>query len=324
MYLHTMTLQALGPFAGAHTIDFAELGASGIFLLEGPTGAGKSTLIDALVFALYGKVASKDASDERLRSAHASPADETVVDLVFECGSGIYRVRRTPAYQRPKQRGSGTTLQQASVRLWRLSSPDAPEDGELLSARLDEAGLELQRIVGLDRHQFVQTVVLPQGEFAGFLRAKPEDRRGLLQRVFGTAVYEQVEQRLVRMRAEVGRAVEDGREAVARSTAHLLGAAGLAEEEATALQAASGSLEDPDGEGGLLALGRAHADALEERARRARTVADQAKAACAGTQQALDDGRRQLDLVRRRTALRTELATLEARSDEHQREADRC
>ncbi len=73
MHLHRLTLQALGPFVGRHTIDFAELGASGLFLLEGPTGAGKSTLIDAVVFALYGKVAASDASDERLRSAHAAP-----------------------------------------------------------------------------------------------------------------------------------------------------------------------------------------------------------------------------------------------------------
>ncbi|HEY3436523.1 MAG TPA: AAA family ATPase, partial [Actinotalea sp.] len=86
MHLHAMTLQALGPFAGTHTIDFAQLGASGLFLLEGPTGAGKSTLIDALVFALYGKVASQDASEDRLRSAYAGPDQETVVDLVFESG----------------------------------------------------------------------------------------------------------------------------------------------------------------------------------------------------------------------------------------------
>jgi len=204
MYLHRMTIQALGPFAGQHTIAFTDLAASGLFLLEGPTGSGKSTLIDAIVFALYGKVASPDASEDRLRSAHAAPEVETFVDLVLETGSGIYRVRRSPAYQRPKQRGTGTTLQQSQVRLWRLTSPDAL-DGDVLSTRADEAGAELRRAVGLDREQFVQTIVLPQGEFASFLRADPESRRGLLQQVFGTEVYERLQQRLERMRAEVGR-----------------------------------------------------------------------------------------------------------------------
>ena len=212
MQLHRMTFQALGPFPGRHTIDFAALGASGLFLLEGPTGSGKSTIIDALVFALYGRVASADASEDRIRSDHAAPTEETFVDLVFETASGVYRVRRTPRYERPKQRGTGTTTQQPSVRLWRLTSPDAPDDGELVSSRLDEAGLELTRAIGLDREQFVQTVVLPQGEFAAFLRAKPEERRGVLQKVFGTEVYERLERRLAAMRAEAGRGLDAARE----------------------------------------------------------------------------------------------------------------
>ncbi len=125
MRLHTLTIQAVGPFAGRHTVDFAALSAGGLFLLEGPTGAGKSTVIDAVVFALYGKVASASASEDRLRSAFAADDVETVVDLVFETGSGVYRVRRTPAYERAKKRGAGRAKQQATVKLWRLTA--APE-----------------------------------------------------------------------------------------------------------------------------------------------------------------------------------------------------
>ena len=230
MHLRTMTLQALGPFAGTHTVDFAELGASGLYLLEGPTGAGKSTLIDAVVFALYGKVASAATSDDRLRSGYAPDDVDTVVDLVFETGSGIYRVRRTPERQRPKKRGTGTTKQQATIKLWRLADPDDVDGGELISTRLDEAGPEIQRAIGLDRAQFVQTIVLPQGEFASFLRADPEQRRGLLQKVFGTEVYERVQDRLVAMRRESLAAVDSARGGVATAAAHFVGAASVTDD----------------------------------------------------------------------------------------------
>jgi exonuclease SbcC len=232
MHLRTMTLQALGPFAGTHTIDFAELGASGLYLLEGPTGAGKSTIIDAVVFALYGKVASAATSDDRLRSGYASDDVDTVVDLVFETGSGVYRVRRTPERLRAKKRGTGLTKQNATIKLWRLASADDVDGGELLSTRLDEAGPEIQRVIGLDRAQFVQTIVLPQGEFASFLRADPEQRRGLLQKVFGTEVYERVQERLVAMRREAQASVEAARTSVAIAAAHFVGAASVTDEPA--------------------------------------------------------------------------------------------
>lgn len=242
MQLHRLTFQAVGPFPGRYTIDFADLASSGLFLLEGPTGSGKSTIIDAIVFALYGKVASADASDDRIRSDHAGPGDETFVDLVFEVPSGVFRVRRTPKFERPKQRGTGTTTQQASVRLWRLTSPDAPDDGQVLSTRADEAGPEIQRAVGLDREQFVQTVVLPQGEFASFLRAKPEDRRRVLERVFGTQVYERLEKRLAQMRAEVGRGLDAARNEVGRAVAGFVAAA-RCDDEAEVLREAAAAVD---------------------------------------------------------------------------------
>ena len=315
MHLHSLTLQALGPFAGTYTIDFAELGASGLFLLEGPTGAGKSTIIDAIVFALYGKVASDEASEDRLRSGHATADQETFVDLVLESGSGVYRVRRTPRFERPKQRGAGTTTQQASVKLWRLSSPDARDDGELLSHRLDEAGAELQRIIGLDRSQFVQTVVLPQGEFANFLRANPEDRRGLLQKVFGTAVYEQLQQRLERMRAEVRQALEDSRQAVARAGAHLVGAAGLAGTDADAVVAATtGPLAGTD----LLVAVTAPVQRLTAAAHLGRVTAEAARSECAATRERLELARSTARALARRHALLVESAHLADLAPEHE------
>ena len=315
MHLHSLTLQALGPFAGTYTIDFAELGASGLFLLEGPTGAGKSTIIDAIVFALYGKVASEEASEDRLRSGHAGADTETFVDLVLESGSGVYRVRRTPRFERPKQRGSGTTTQQASVKLWRLASPEAPEDGELLSNRLDEAGSELQRIIGLDRSQFVQTVVLPQGEFANFLRANPEDRRGLLQKVFGTAVYEQLQQRLERMRAEVGRTLEETRQAVAQAGAHLIGAAGLEQADADAVVTAT---RGPLGAADLLAGITLQVHGLTASAHAGRAAAVGARSRSTDAQKRLELARSTALALARRDVLLAESTHLAEVAPEHE------
>ncbi|MGK9148006.1 AAA family ATPase [Plantibacter flavus] len=228
MRLHRLTLQAIGPYAGEHTIDFVELGRAGLFLLEGPTGAGKSTIIDAIVFGLYGELAGTGASKDRLHSHHAHPGVEPFVELVFETGSGVYRVRRTPAYQRPKQRGDGFTPQQASATLVRLTDPDA-NSGETLSTRAQEIGLEINRIVGLTREQFVQTIVLPQGEFAKFLAAGGEERSDLLRSLFGTEHYERLSKHLVEQRRQAHRDVESAEEALGRAIARFTGAADLLE-----------------------------------------------------------------------------------------------
>ena len=311
MRLIRLAFGALGPFPDEHVLDLDELGASGLFLLEGPTGAGKSTLIDAVVFALYGKVASAGASEDRLRSAHAAPDAETYVDLTFSTGAGLFRVRRTPAYQRPKHRGTGTTTQQAGVRLWKLTSPDAP--GEVLATRIDEAGLELQRIIGLDRTQFVQTVVLPQGEFAAFLRADPEQRRGLLQKVFGTEVFDRVQQRLERMRADARAAVVVAEQSVARAVARFVGAAGEppsdpdgpeAEQRTAALVAA-----EPDE---VVTLADQVHDGLVEAAARAAEAVAGAARRVADARQERDRVRDLVARVERRNALRAALAGLEA------------
>ncbi|WP_418605242.1 AAA family ATPase [Georgenia sp. SUBG003] len=211
MRIHRLTLQAVGPFPGRHTVDLDALSAGGLFLLEGPTGAGKSTIIDAVVFALYGTVAGGESSDDRLHSDHAAAEVEPYVELTFSTGAGIYRVWRSPRFERPKRRGGGTTTQNARAKLWRLSTVD--DEGEPVSAQVQEVGAELGRIVVLDRAQFTQTVVLPQGQFASFLRARPEDRRTVLQDVFGTEIYDRLQKRLAEMartaRADLERATSE-------------------------------------------------------------------------------------------------------------------
>lgn len=200
MQVHTLTLAAIGPFRDRQEIDFTRLSAGGLFLLDGPTGAGKSTLIDAIVFALYGQVAGTYSSKHRLVSDHRKPDTEPFVDLVFETGRGIYRVRRTPEFQRPKKRGEGMATQQASVKLWKATSVDGLR-GDPVSTRVGEADAEILDALGLSREQFVKTVVLPQGEFARFLQSQSEERRDILQRIFGTEHFELVQDELRRRRS---------------------------------------------------------------------------------------------------------------------------
>ena len=184
-----MRIRGIGPFAGAHTIDFTAFEDSGLFLLEGPTGAGKSTIIDAITFALYGDVArTKDASKDRLRSNHISDSDPSEVDLVFEVATGIYRVSRTPAYTpsgKKSQRNSKSTLTRV------VEDPDAPDGWrtvEAIASGPRDVGYEIPTIVGLDKDQFLQTIVLPQGKFSQFLTATSEAREQILRDIFDTQV----------------------------------------------------------------------------------------------------------------------------------------
>ncbi|WP_315093305.1 SMC family ATPase, partial [uncultured Cellulomonas sp.] len=325
MHLRSLTLQAIGPFAGRHTVDFDALGQAGLFLLEGPTGSGKSTLIDAIVFALYGKVASSEASEDRLRSAYAGDDVESLVDLVFEVPAGVYRVRRTPAYQRAKRRGSGTTTANATVKAWRLPAgvdltggPDALDAlGVPLGNRLDEIGAEIQKAVGLDRTQFVQTIVLPQGEFAHFLRAKPEERRGLLQKIFGTEVYERLQQRLAEMRREGDRASAAARAALTSGASQLVGAARLTPEEAAQVRAAiDAAVQDGvDLVPAVRAAVTERTKVLDQLAARTRSAAVSADAVRRSAREHLDRSTATEALLRRRDVLRAEHAALDAAAD---------
>ena len=208
MRIHSLTMTGIGPYAGREHIDFDAVGASGRFLLTGPTGSGKTTIIDAIVFALYGNVAdSADSSKERIRSTLVGPHAESVIELVFSTGAGVYRVRRTPAYERAKRSGQGTTTQNATVKLWHLAEVGGEPLDEPVT-RVGDADAEIARAVGLSREQFTQTVVLPQGKFARFLRADSSERQQLLKDVFGTGIYDAIQDALIQASRDGARRVE--------------------------------------------------------------------------------------------------------------------
>jgi len=202
----------IGPFAGEHTVDFSAFEDSGLFLLDGPTGAGKSTLIDAITFALYGDVArTKDASKDRLRSNHISDSDPSEADLVFEVATGIYRVTRTPAYTpagKKSQRNSKSTLTRV------VEDPDAPDGWrtvEPIASGPRDVGSEIPAIVGLDKDQFLQTIVLPQGKFSQFLNATSDAREQILRDIFDTQIYVDFTKALVDAAASSKRGIEERR-----------------------------------------------------------------------------------------------------------------
>lgn len=202
MRILRLTMDAVGPFPGHEVIDFEAFSDAGRFLLSGPTGAGKSTIIDAIVFALYGKVSGgRDSSDSRIRSRYANEQAKTEVELIFSTSSGNYKVRRQPTYERVKKNGKGVTKQNAKAWLFKLDE-QLREVSEPLT-KTSDVGTEITRIVGLNREQFTQTVVLPQGKFAQFLRSTSKDRQDLLQELFGTAIFEDLQLDLVERAREV-------------------------------------------------------------------------------------------------------------------------
>jgi exonuclease SbcC len=182
MRLHRLELQAFGPFATPQTVDFDRLAAGGLFLLEGPTGAGKTTVLDAITFALYGGLAGEDAGEDRLHSHFADPRLEPSVTLEFSLRGVRYLITRVPEHRRPKRRGDGYTTEAMRVHLRRAGpaeprGPAEPGAWVSLSSNKAEVGDLIADIIGLSRTQFTQVMLLPQGEFARFLRCDDDARR---------------------------------------------------------------------------------------------------------------------------------------------------
>ncbi|WP_327682771.1 SMC family ATPase [Kitasatospora sp. NBC_00458] len=225
MRLHRLTVTAFGPFAGTETVDFDALAAGGLFLLRGATGAGKSSVLDAVCYALYGEVPGTRRAN-RLRSDHADPGRLTSVRLELTLGGRRLEVTRLPEQLRPKKVGKGTTVERAQtlLREWSTDGGDGAAgsgtggaDGgggpgwRAVSKSHQEAGEEIHRLIGMSRDQFCQVVLLPQGDFARFLRADSEERGKLLRRLFDTERFQSVESWLAEQRRAQESAVQAGR-----------------------------------------------------------------------------------------------------------------
>lgn len=202
---------AFGPFAGRVEVDFDRLAEAGLFLIHGETGAGKTSLLDAMCFALYGSVPGVRTADD-LRSDHAVRAPtETSVSLEFSLGADDWRVTRTPPHERPKRRGSGTTLQKPKAMVARRRG----EQWLPVADGVEEVALFVNDLLGLTAAQFQQVVVLPQGEFQRALRANPKERGELLSTLFRTGRFGDATAALVERAKRLEATVAARREEVA-------------------------------------------------------------------------------------------------------------
>jgi exonuclease SbcC len=195
-------MSAFGPYAGCQRIDFRRVGAGGIYLIAGDTGAGKSSIFDAISYALFGEASGRERSDRMLRSDFADPGAKTYVRLAFECGGLEYTAERSPEYLRPKSRGSGFTKEAAAAH---VTLPD----GQAVSG-IRQANEKIEEILGINRDQFSQIVMIAQGDFRRFLLSETKDRAAILRRIFGTGRFKAFQEELKQKMLEHKRAFEDG------------------------------------------------------------------------------------------------------------------
>jgi exonuclease SbcC len=306
----------LGPYADRVVLDFDVLAEEGLFLIHGPTGAGKTSLLDAMTYALYGRPTGNRGID-RLRSDHASPQTESRVAFEFCLRGHDYRITRVPQHERAKRSGTGTTQQKPKATLaWRQDTTWIT-----VAEGAEEVGRAVPDLIGLNRQQFTQVVVLPQGQYADALRADPSDRRRLLSTLFRTERFDRYTQQLLERARQADetvaarRASLDGlwRQAIVRwADIAVDGEAGEA-----------GAVQAPGDEGGAVLLPGgmqpqldrlvlAASELVEEAGSRA--LAAEASARAADAQ--LTEATLRADRCRRRASAETTLRRLDAEADE--------
>lgn len=187
-----LTISAFGPYGKTQEVDFRELGERSIFLIHGPTGAGKTTILDAICFALYGDASGEDRNSKNMRSHHATLEQMTEVVFDFELRSQKYRIKRLPEQDRMKKSGEGTTKQLSEANLWSLED----QTQELIQVGWKNVTDEIEKLLGFRSSQFRQVIMLPQGEFRKLLMADSIDRQNILEKLFQTENYKIIEELL--------------------------------------------------------------------------------------------------------------------------------
>ena len=206
-----LTVAGFGPYAGIQELEFETLGEKGLYLITGDTGAGKTTIFDAITFALFGEASGENREPGMLRSKYAKAEDPTYVELTFRYAGKEYTLRRNPEYERAKSRGSGTTKQTAEAA---LTYPD----GRVVT-KLKDVDRAVREIIGLSREQFSQVAMISQGDFRRLLQADTKARQKIFRDIFGTGLFVKLQDRL----KEEAFAVRDQREQMNRSIRQYVG-----------------------------------------------------------------------------------------------------
>lgn len=196
-----LTLAGFGPYAGIQELDFSRLGTSGLYLITGDTGAGKTTIFDAITYALFGEASGDSREPAMLRSKYASADAPTYVELTFHHKDSTYTVKRIPGYTRAKSRGTGLTAQAATAEL-------LYPNGHSIT-KLKDVNQAIRDIIGLNREQFSQIAMISQGDFRKLLQAGTEERQKIFRDIFGTGFYVLLQSKLKDKAAQVGRETSD-------------------------------------------------------------------------------------------------------------------
>ncbi|HHT20155.1 MAG TPA: SMC family ATPase [Tissierellia bacterium] len=176
-----LRMSAFGPYAGTEELDFSRLEEQGIFLITGDTGAGKTTIFDAIMFALYAQASGAHREVKSFRSQYASPETKTEVELTFGFKGKTYRIRRNPEYTRPKLRGEGETTQPADAALF--------EEDELITTGVTAVTRAVEELLGISAEQYAMMAMIAQGEFLKLLLARTEDRKDIFRQIFDTEAF---------------------------------------------------------------------------------------------------------------------------------------
>ena len=183
-----ITMSAFGPYAGEVTLDMQKLGKSGIYLITGDTGAGKTTIFDAISYALYGEASGNYRENTTLRSKYASADTPTFVELEFEYNNEIYKISRNPEYPRPNKRGEGFTKQSANAEL-------VMPDGSVIT-KIKDVSAKVEEIIGINKNQFSQIAMIAQGDFRKLLNCETNERSKIFRKIFKTEPYHNIEIKL--------------------------------------------------------------------------------------------------------------------------------